>query len=138
MKAMPLALALVALTIVAGCGPRRLLVPVHGRVFFDGQPLAFGSVSFQGASGQPATAAIGPDGTFVLAVIGEGPGAFEGRNRVIVACYEGQRRPAAPSGGELHLGASLIPERCTSYETSGLVIDVQPGMRLPVELQLTR
>jgi len=79
-KAMPLALALVALTIVAGCGPRR----------------------------------------------------------VIVACYEGQRRPAAPSGGELHLGASLIPERCTSYETSGLVIDVQPGMRLPVELQLTR
>lgn len=140
MKAGCLAIAAAVITslIVAGCGPRRPLVPVKGRVLFDGQPLAFGSVSFQGASGQPATAAIGPDGTFVLAVIGEGPGAARGRNRVIVACYEGQRRPAASSGAELHLGASLIPERYASYETSRLVIDVEPGMRLPVELHLTK
>jgi hypothetical protein len=36
------------------------------------------------------------------------------------------------------LGKLLIPDRYTAYETSGLVIDVQPGMDLPVVLQLTR
>lgn len=127
------------LTVVAGgCGPRRELVPVHGRVLLDGEPLAFGGVSFQSQSGQPATARIEPDGTFVLAVVGAGPGAVGGRNQVLVTCYEGQRQSAADRDREPSLGKLLIPDRYTAYETSGLVIDVQPGMDLPVVLQLTR
>jgi hypothetical protein len=127
------------LTMVAGgCGPRRELVPVHGRVLLDGQPLAFGGVSFQSESGQPAMARVGPDGSFTLAVVGAGPGAVGGRNRVLVTCYEGQRQSAADRDREPVLGKLLIPDRYTAYETSGLAIDVQRGMDLPVVLQLTR
>jgi hypothetical protein len=127
------------LTMVAGgCGPRRELVPVHGRVLLDGQPLAFGGVSFQSESGQPATARIEPNGSFTLAVFGEGAGAVPGPSRVLVTCYEGQRQSAADRDREPFLGKLLIPDRYTAYETSGLAIDVQPGMDLPVVLQLTR
>jgi hypothetical protein len=124
--------------VVVGCEPRRPLVPVHGRVLLDGEPLAFGGVSFQGASGQPATARIQPDGTFVLAVLGEGPGAVAGRNQVLVTCYEGQRAATASAAGEGPLGKLLIPERYTAYETSGLVIKVHRDLELPVVLNLTK
>jgi hypothetical protein len=124
--------------LAGGCGPQRELIPVQGRVLLDGQPLAFGSVSFQSESGQPATAAIGPDGSFTLSMFGEGPGAVPGRNRVLVTCYDGQRQAAADRDQEPGLGKLLIPERYTAYETSGLVIDVQRGMELPVVLNLSR
>jgi hypothetical protein len=130
------ALTVVAGLTLAGCGPRRPLLPVHGRVLLDGKPLAFGSVSFQSANGQPATAAIRSDGSFVLNVIGEGSGAVKGRNRVLVTCYEGQRQAEVTSGVEMALGKPLIPERYMSYETSGIVIDIEPGMTLPIELNL--
>jgi hypothetical protein len=107
-------------------------------VLLDGEPLAFGSVSFQSESGQPATARIGPDGSFTLVVFGEGAGAVPGPNRVRVTCYEGQKQSAADRDREPVLGKLLIPDRYTAYETSGLVIDVQRGMDLPVVLQLTR
>lgn len=132
------ALTVVAGLTLAGCGPRRPLVPVQGRVLLDGKPLAFGSVSFQSANGQPATAAIQSDGSFVLTVIGEGSGAVKGRNRVLVTCYEGQRQAEVTSGIEATLGKPLIPARYTSYETSGIVIDIEPGMRLPLVLDLVR
>jgi len=134
-------LALIACGLAAlavGCGPRRPRVPVQGRVLLDGEPLAFGSVSFQSESGQPATARIEPDGSFTLAVFGEGAGAVTGRNRVLVTCYEGQRQSAGDRDREMVLGQLLLPDRYTAYETSGLVIDVRPGMDLPVVLQLTR
>jgi hypothetical protein len=124
--------------LAGGCGPQRPLVPVQGRVLLDGEPLAFGSVSFQSESGQPATARIEPDDSFTLAVIGEGPGAVPRPNRVRVTCYEGQRQSAGDRDREMVLGQLLIPDRYTAYETSGLVIDVHPGMDLPVVLQLTR
>jgi hypothetical protein len=133
-----LAIVVLAALMAASCSPRRELLPVQGRVLLDGEPLAFGSVSFQSESGQPATAAIGPDGSFTLSVFGEGTGAVPGPNRVLVTCYEGQRQAAADRDREPSLGRLLIPERYTAYETSGLVIDVQPGMELPVVLNLSR
>jgi|694.fasta_scaffold15878_7 hypothetical protein len=133
-----LAIVAMAALMAAGCSPRRELLPVQGRVLLDGEPLAFGSVSFQSASGQPATAILGPDGSFTMAVFGEGPGAVPGPNRILVTCYEGQRQAAADRDREPSLGRLLIPERYTSYETSGLVIDVQRGMEMPVVLNLSR
>jgi hypothetical protein len=56
----------------------------------------------------------------------------------LVTCYEGQRQAAADRDREPSLGRLLIPERYTSYETSGLVIDVQRGMEMPVVLNLSR
>ncbi len=127
---------LTGLCLLGGCGERRPLAPVTGRVLYDGQPLESGTVSFQPEYGQPATAVIQPDGTFVLRTVGEGSGAVVGRNRVRVACY------AAPNsgtteGGEGELGRLLIPVKYTDYETSGLAVEVQPGKNDPILIELS-
>ena len=47
---------LLAATLV-GCGNQdRPLAPVSGQVLYKGEPLTFGSVTFQPAGGQPARA----------------------------------------------------------------------------------
>jgi hypothetical protein len=119
--------AAAALCALGGCGQRRPLAPVTGRVLYEGEPLRFGSVMFQPETGQPATALIQPDGTFTLSTVGEGAGAALGRNRVRITCYEGQRPDRGPSGGagESGLGRLLIPRKYAGYETSGLTVDVR-------------
>lgn len=131
---------LVAAMTSAGCGRSdRELTPLTGKVLYEGEPLRFGSVIFEHEYGQPATAAIQPDGAFVLATRGEAAGTVVGTRRVRVACYEGQdpaRRPDPDGGGEL--GRSLIPERFTSFATSGLTVEVRPGANEPVVLNLKK
>lgn len=131
--------ALAGLGSLAGCGERRPLARVTGKVLLDGQPLQFGTVSFQPEYGQPATAIIQPDGTFTLRTVGEGAGAVVGLNRVRVACYEAQNPNVAAAGlrGEGDLGRLLIPQRYTAYETSGLTIEVSPGRNEPIVIELT-
>jgi hypothetical protein len=87
--------------------------------------------------GQPATAAIQPDGTFTVVTRGEGSGTAVGKRRIRVACYEAQDPNREAIGGdEDTLGKSLIPEKYTSFETSGLTVDVQPGRNEPLILEL--
>ncbi len=124
----------------AGCGKRdRELAPLAGKVTWEGEPLRFGAVVFEHEYGQPATAAIQSDGTFELVTRGEAAGTVAGTRRVRVACYEGQD-PSRRSGsdGPAELGRSLIPERYTSFETSGLAVEVRPGANEPVVLNLTK
>lgn len=133
-----MAAAAAGLSLLAGCGPRRPLAPITGQVLYDGKPLEFGTVSFQPEYGQPATAAIQPDGTFTLRTVGEGRGAVVGFNRVRVACYEAQNPHASPEQrGEGGLGRLLIPRRYTAYETSGLTVEVSPGHNEPILIELT-
>lgn len=111
---------------VSGClkrGPQ--LAPVKGKVTYKGKPLPFGSVILQPAAGQPAIGAIQSDGTFQVQTPGHGDGAPVGVNRIQIICYE-KIEPKTP-GGEIGMGKSLIPQKYTSYTTSGLTIDVQPG-----------
>lgn len=130
-----LALALLLLTDFSGCRPReRELAPLTGKVLYQGKPLTFGAVMIEHDQGQPATAAIQPDGTFVIETRGEGQGAVVGKRRVRVACYEAQ--DPAKKGSD-SLGESLIPRKYTSFETSGLVIDVKPGTNEPLVIELT-
>ena len=130
--------ALAGVSLLAGCGERRPLSRVTGQVLFDGKPLQFGTVSFQPEFGQPATAVIQPDGSFSLHTVGEGAGAVVGRNLVRVACYEIQNPNASAGGqpGEGALGRSLIPQKYTAYETSGLAVEVQPGKNDPILIEL--
>ncbi|MDY0170334.1 MAG: hypothetical protein RBS80_27565 [Thermoguttaceae bacterium] len=130
---------LAGLCSLTGCGERRPLARVTGKVLLDGQPLPFGTVSFQPEHGQPATAVIQPDGSFSLHTVGEGAGAVVGRNLVRVACYEIQNPNASAGGqpGEGALGRSLIPQRYTAYETSGLTVEVSPGRNEPIVIELT-
>jgi hypothetical protein len=124
------------LTVPVGCGRRPTLVPVSGRVTLDGKPLEFGSVMIQPAAGPAARSTIGPDGSFTAGTFDPGDGVIVGPATVRVACYEQQRPGAKPSDGELALGKSLIPEKYTQFETSGITANVAADMA-PLELELT-
>jgi hypothetical protein len=102
--------SLLLLAALAGCDGGPQIVPLKGKVVYKGQPLTFGSVMLQPEGGQPATAVIEPDGTFVLSTHSPGDGATVGQNRVRVTSYEGQAPDAKRSAEtELALGNSLIP-----------------------------
>ena len=123
---------------LAGCGkPARELAPLTGKVTYAGKPLRFGAITIEHEYGQPARSRIGPDGTFSLSTHGEGEGAAVGKRRVRIACFEGQD-PARQTNPNtpVSLGRLLIPEKYTSFETSGIVIDVRPGKNEPVVLNL--
>jgi hypothetical protein len=116
-------LCLPALSVVfAGCSsdePVYQYGKVRGTVTYQGKPLDHGRVIFQHASGPAVDARINPDGTYELnAVVGE--------TRVAVDC----RKPDRQLGGvrkELIPGESLIPEKLSSTERSGLKYTIIPG-----------
>jgi len=125
----------VALTI-AGCHRRPQVVPAGGKVLYNGQPLKFGSVTFQPRNGQPARGEIQSDGTFSLSTFRPGDGAVVGLHQVRIACYESQRPSAKPTGGEQSLGNSLIPLKYTFFDQSGLTADVQTASNEPFVFDL--
>lgn len=120
----------------AGCGRRPALAPVSGRVTLDGRPLEFGSVMIQPSAGPAARGTIRADGSFTVGTFTPGDGAIVGPATVRVACYEQQRPDAPPPVGELALGRSLIPQRYTQFETSGITTTVAAGMG-SLEIALT-
>lgn len=120
----------------AGCNRGPQMAPVTGKVTYNGQPLTFGVVQFQSASGQPARGEIQSDGTFSLSTFRQGDGAVVGSHRVRVACYESQRPGTKPTGGEQALGKSLIPLNYTLFDQSGLTAEVQAGENEPLVIEL--
>jgi len=130
------ALLVACLVCDVGCGRRPTLVPVSGRVTLDGKPLGFGSVMIQPVAGPAARGTIRPDGSFAVGTFSPADGAIVGPASVRVACYEQQRPGASPPQGELALGKSLIPEKYTQFETSGITATVAAGMG-PLEIDLT-
>lgn len=115
------------LLVSVGCERGPQLVPVEGRVTYQGKPLQFGSVTFQPPRGQPAKGKIQPDGTFALSTFTRGDGAVTGPHKVRITCYESQRADATQVTGEQSLGASLIPRRYTFFDQSGLTAEVKLG-----------
>jgi hypothetical protein len=112
-----------------GCGSNRLPVaPAEGKIIHQGQPLAFGSVMFQPTKGPPARGVIQPDGSFRLSTYGDNDGAVIGSHRVRVACFESQKPSSGGNSASkeiIGLGRSLIPERYSNLETSGLRVEVK-------------
>ncbi len=128
---------LVLVALLLGCGSDVELAPIRGKVLYNGQPLKFGGVTFQPIAGEPATGTIQSDGSFTLTTFDEGQGATVGKNQVRVTCYERQDPNAPPAKlGEDVLGKLLIPQRYTSYDTSGLTIVVSPEGKDDVVLEL--
>ncbi len=122
-----------------GCGESPELAPAVGKVTFKGQPLKFGTVLFQHATGgQPSQGEIQPDGSFEMATYVGGDGARTGPNNVSVYCYESQdpSRQATRKAGEQSLGRLLIPSRYAMSSTSGLTIDVKPEANEPFLFEL--
>ena len=139
------AMATIAAT-MPGCGKaKRDRAVVTGKVTYNGEPLRFGTVIFEPGSGQFATGAIQPDGTFQMETRGEGEGAPVGKCKVRFVCSSNQdpsaQAAAAKTGrmqGEgLSMGRSLIPKKYLSSATSGITVDVKPGDNKPLVFELT-
>lgn len=133
-----LVLTLGTLATAGGCKRNPRVVPVAGKVLYNGQPLPFGSVMFQPDKGQPAMADIAADGTFTLSSYGPNDGAVPGKHSVSVSCYEGHR-PDKAGGGD-SLGRLLIPLKYTRFGSSGLTADIADsagGAPQQVVLELT-
>ncbi|WP_428305137.1 hypothetical protein [Lacipirellula sp.] len=133
-----IALAFLASTIV-GCGAKPEVVPVSGKVTYNGQPLPYGTVGFQPPQGQPSGAAIQPDGTFKLSTFAEFDGAKPGSYKVKVSCYASQSpsERAKPRTGEFSTGASLIPEKYAFVDRSELTAEVPADGTDAIVLELT-
>lgn len=117
--------------VLAGCGGGNGLTtaPVKGKVLVNGQPLSHGTISFRPEAGSPATGEIRPDGTFTLTTFKPGDGAIVGTHEVLVVATErdaGTIPPPQP-GEEVVMGKSIIPQKYTSFSTSGLTADVVAG-----------
>jgi hypothetical protein len=125
----------------AGCreSGTATVVPVKGKVLLDGEPLKFGSVTLQPTRGQPARGDIRPDGEFTLSTYSPGDGAPIGRHTVKVTCYTSQDPAAkkdAAAGATGMLGESLIPDRYTRFDSSGLEISILAGSSTPYVIEL--
>ncbi len=73
------------LFLFAGCGDGQFPVrPAKGKILCSGKPVTSGSVTFTpiGASGKPARATVGADGSFVLSTFGKFDGAIVGKHQV--------------------------------------------------------
>ncbi len=133
-------IVVLALTMaLAGCSRGPETAPAKGVVFYNDQPLPYGSIMFQPERGQPATGQIGQDGAFEMSTFKLGDGATVGSQKVRVNCYSSQApgEQAKPVVGERSIGALLIPQQYTSFETSGLSADVKSGENEPFEFRLT-
>jgi hypothetical protein len=122
-----------ACLLAAGCGRRITLVPAEGRVTLDGKPLEFGAVMVQPAAGPAAQGKINSDGTFRLGTFKPDDGAIPGPATVRVMC----RKDITQPGGERAYGPSLVPDRYTRFDTSGLAVEITAGMK-PLEIQMIR
>jgi hypothetical protein len=132
-----LAFGLTMICLLSGCNSGPTVVPVTGKVLYNGRPLEFGSVTFQPPRGQPAQGEIQSDGTFVLSSYRPNDGAVVGKHQVRVACYESQKKGAPKQPGEQSLGKMLIPINYTLFDQSGLTADVRAEGNEPFVFQLT-
>lgn len=126
-------LALAMLAALSGCGAgAHGLATVTGQVLLDGKPLTSGSVNTVPDQGRGARGEIDGQGRFTLDSGDLGAGAVVGTHRVAVVAVERQENPTPES-----LMRLLVPKRYTNPETSGLVIEVEPGKVNQVTLELS-
>ena len=123
---------------IAGCHAELELIPVHGQVLFKGEPLEYGSVMFQPQGEGPlARGTIQADGTFVLGTESEDDGVRPGNCRVRITAFEVQQSSQrADHQREMSLGRSAIPAKYQSFGTSGVAVEITPGMELPLVIEL--
>jgi len=122
------------LTLVAGCGgkPAKKMVNVTGTVSYQGQQLQTGVVKFLAPNGDFATAAIRPDGTFLMTdvVPGEQKVAYVGGPMNVGSSDKGAgKNTPTPK-------AVTVPAKFGDPQTSGVTVTVpEAGGEVPVELK---
>ena len=119
------------LPLVIGCSGGGALdtAEVTGTVTYNGKPLPYGSVSFRPKAGSPATGKIQSDGSFTMTTYNNGDGAIVGTHEVLIIATEvdAGTAPEVQPGTEMKVAQSVIPEKYTSFSTSGLTAEVVAG-----------
>ena len=128
---------------VAGCGKSGpQMVPVNGNVTLDGSPVNGASVMFLPDKGRPAQGNTDAQGHFSLNSIPGGAGAELGKYQVTVTLTKHTGVTAGADGLESGPASGpvkveyLVPQKYSDPKTSGITIEVKPGME-PVKLELT-
>ena len=103
-----------------GCGARgdTNLAKVGGLVTFDGKPVSSGAINVLSEGGATATGAIDSQGRYTLSVV---PGNYQ----VAVRATDGFATMDA--AGKPVPAKSLVPEKYSDINTSGLTVTVQSG-----------
>lgn len=117
---------------VIGCGEtvkdaKKGLVSVTGKVTLNGTALTTGTISF--TDGKSAfMSPISSGGAYSLGESPSSPGALPGDYRVRIVSTEAAAAMKAPEPGkppEVVAAKSLIPEKYSSFDTSGLTATVK-------------
>jgi hypothetical protein len=116
-----------ALALAAGCGGRG---DVSGKVTYQGKPLVWGTVQFEGSDGMLKQGNINSDGTYAV------PGVATGEAKVAVSSINPKSadfqprvvegRPPPPPRPEVQ-GWFPIPEKYDTPHKSGLVYPIKSG-----------
>jgi hypothetical protein len=128
-----LALLLVAPLGVAACGSGGVAKsPAEGTVSFKGQPLATGQVQFQPeAPNAPSATGLVENGKFTLGTEVDGDGAPPGKYRVSVFSYKTVQSRYGETTSQ-----SMIPDRYSKPDSSGLVVEIPPGGNRAIKIEL--
>lgn len=125
--------SIVLMVLTTGCGdsvsPLADLVKVTGTISCKGEPLESGTVSFVPANpaiGKQATASV-TNGLFEMATTASSPGVVAGKYRVSVSFADATGVPSDPSNPR-PVVKSPVPAKYSNPATSGLEVDVQPGL----------
>ena len=126
---------LAAICSLSGCGSDVELHPASGKVIYPGgAPVPAGSLEWTSIDAQPprvARSVIEPDGSFRLETVleqGAAPGALPGKHRVLV-------RSPLRSERDTNWRAT-VHTRFGSYDTSGLVLTIEPGGNKNLTIQV--
>ena len=136
--------ALILPALIAGCGPSLPATRyVNGVVTLDGRPVEGAAVLFSPDEGRPASGTTNAQGEFELQTFAPGDGAVLGTHKVTVTLKNVSGVSADPDGlsGEVAPGGMqvewVVPEHYANPTTSGLTVDVDDDLSLPVPLSLT-
>jgi hypothetical protein len=120
-----LALWVLLLSSIVGCGDNRGRVPVTGSVLFDGKPLESGTIRFGGDQGAAGVGHI-VNGRFSLNESGSQSGVLPGKYDVLIASWIEERGSVRPDGS-FSPGTTRIPLTYLDPEKAGLKAEVVKG-----------
>lgn len=131
---------LVCLALLAGCGRGPAMGQVDGLVTYNGQPVTNGTVLFVPESPGPgAQGTLDERGKFKLTTYEPGDGALAGPHRVaIVPPTDFATLNAELKPGRMQRATTYdnIPSKVRDHRTSEIRIEIKPGERTPVVLEL--
>ncbi|HVX64938.1 MAG TPA: hypothetical protein VHC19_30250 [Pirellulales bacterium] len=134
-----------------GCGQsdRVAVYPVHGRLTFEGKPMAGGGsialIATGGQQGKTAGAEIKPDGAFTLTTYEEGDGSMPGEFRVVVTQVVVKEPDASEDGQAVASGPisvvaedERIPAIYSDRQNSPLTARIEANSDNELNLELKR